>query len=161
MKHLWMTVGLPRSGKSTFVQRTGLPIVNPDSIRLALTGQRYYGPAEPIVWATAKLMTRALFLAGHNDVILDATNTTQQRRAEWKADLWVRSFLIVSTSPAVCLERAESAKDEVILPVIRKMVEEYEPIGASEIDDDQFSRLFSVGTDTEFYLKQFKGFLEP
>lgn len=82
---LIVTVGLPRSGKSTWAKRQTFPVVNPDAIRLALHGQRFYGPAEPFVWATAKLMVRSLFGAAHRKVIVDATNCTRKRRDEWRA----------------------------------------------------------------------------
>ncbi len=46
MKKLICTVGLPRSGKSTWCKTQSYPIVNKDSIRLALHGQRYLQDAE-------------------------------------------------------------------------------------------------------------------
>ena len=84
-KTLIAMVGLPRSGKSTWAKKAGHPIVSPDAIRLALHGQRFISEAEPFVWAIAKAMVRALFLAGHSAVILDATNNTRKRRDEWKS----------------------------------------------------------------------------
>jgi predicted kinase len=74
-KTLIMTVGLPRSGKSTWAIAQGHPVVCPDAIRLALHGQPFIATAEPVVWATAKLMVASLFEAGHGVVILDATNS--------------------------------------------------------------------------------------
>lgn len=41
MKKLILTIGLPRSGKSTWAKQQGCPVVNPDSIRLALHGKAY------------------------------------------------------------------------------------------------------------------------
>jgi len=40
MKILILTVGLPRSGKSTWAAKKGFPIVSPDAIRLAMHGMR-------------------------------------------------------------------------------------------------------------------------
>ena len=77
---LTLTVGLPQSGKSTWAMQQGVPVVNPDSIRLAIHGQPFIGDAEPFVWATARTMVNAMFIAGHQHVILDATNTTRKRR---------------------------------------------------------------------------------
>lgn len=118
-----MTVGLPRSGKTTWARQQGFPIVNPDSIRLALHGQRFEPAAEPFVWAIAKVMVRALFIAGHNTVILDATNTTEQRRDEWKSDEWVRSYHVFHTPGEICIARAGQAGDMEIIPVIERMAE--------------------------------------
>ena len=68
---LIMLMGLPRAGKSTWARATGYPIVDCDAIRLTKTGQRWWGPIEHEIWATARTMVRALFMAGHPIVILD------------------------------------------------------------------------------------------
>src|SRR5580698_4180408 len=110
MKTLICTVGLPRSGKSTWAQQTmkdkGLPIVNPDAIRLAVHGQRFVAVAEPFVWATAKAMVRSLFLAGHDAMIVDATNTTRKRRDEWQSPDWRTLFVEMDASEETCIKRA-------------------------------------------------------
>src|SRR5216683_5886868 len=85
---LFLTVGLPRSGQSTWARGTNTPIVCPDEIRLALHGQRFIASAEPLVWAIARIMVSALFGAGHPRVILDATNLTKARRDEWLDPGW-------------------------------------------------------------------------
>lgn len=123
-RRLILTVGLPRSGKTTWARQQGHPIVNPDSIRLALHGQRFYGPAEPTVWATAKLMVAALFGAGHETVILDATNVSAKRRDDWKS--YEPTMQIFETDPATCIARAWDIGDEAIVPVIKRMAEEWD-----------------------------------
>lgn len=120
-----MTVGLPRSGKSTWAKKQLLPIVNPDSIRLAIHGQRFCAKAEPFVWATAFIMTEALFNAGHNTIILDATNTNEERRKEWyqrfpedEYDIILQQF---DTPKEVCIQRAIDTDQEDLIPVIERM----------------------------------------
>ena len=49
MKTLILTVGLPRSGKSTWALQQGHPVVNRDGIRKALHGEVYLQPAEDMV----------------------------------------------------------------------------------------------------------------
>jgi predicted kinase len=126
MRTLILTVGLPRSGKSTWAKETGHPVVNPDSIRLALHGQAYIKSAEGFVWAIAKTMVASLFLAGHDTVVLDATNTTIKRQEDWnevagEAGAVVR-FKVFYTEPEVCIRRAvEADTDEVLIPVINRM----------------------------------------
>lgn len=132
MKTLLMTVGLPRSGKSTWAKSTMLPIVNPDSIRIALHGQRFIGEAEPMVWAMAKYMVAALFEAGHDSVILDATNTTRARRDEWVDKRWTRKFVNIPTTKTECIHRALKLNDEYIIPIIEKMAGQFVPV----IDDE-------------------------
>lgn len=131
-KILIATVGLPRSGKSTWARSQAYPVVNPDSIRLALHGQRFYGPAEPLVWATAKLMVRSLFLAGHKTIILDATNVERKRRDEWRSKEWGLFFKSIDTPKETCLDRAAAEADAEIVPVIERMAAGFEPLGSDE-----------------------------
>ena len=135
MKILKMTVGLPRSGKSTWAKQQNTPIVNPDSIRLALHGQRFLPEAEAMVWAIAKYMVKSLFLAGHNTVILDATNITISRRNEWKSKEWIRCFVEIDTSTEECLERAIDDID--IQPIIKKMSFDYQKVSIDECTEQE------------------------
>lgn len=123
MSRLILAAGLPRSGKTTWARAQAFPIVNPDSIRLALHGQRFVALAEPFVWATAKVMVRALFLAGHETVILDATNTTEKRRAEWNSPEWQTELHVVDTPADECIRRATAEGDLEIIPIIKRMAE--------------------------------------
>lgn len=134
MKKLILTVGLPQSGKTTWAQaQCYCPIVSPDSIRLAMHGQRFQFLAEPFVWATALVMVRALFLAGHDTVIVDATHTTKKRRDFWKSDNdWEVWFQPIGTPKEVCLQRAERNKDTEIIPIIEKMAARFEPLDSEE-----------------------------
>ena len=120
-KTLIVTIGLPYSGKSTWAKETSLPMVNPDSIRIALHGERFMPLMEPYVWAIAKTMVRALFLAGHDRVILDATNTTDKRRAEWYSDDWITIHMLFNADADTCKQRAIEKGDEYILSVIDRM----------------------------------------
>lgn len=111
-RRLFMMVGLPRSGKSSIARRLSkaydAPIVSPDEIRKAIHGEEYIQSAERLVWATVHIMIKALFLAGHDNVVLDACNNTYHRREEFKNDeLWTRIFYVVNTPMDICLQRAE------------------------------------------------------
>jgi predicted kinase len=124
-----MTVGLPKSGKSTWAKQQNLPIVNPDSIRLAIHGNHFISEAEPVVWLIAKYMVKSLFLAGHDKVILDATNITKKRRDEWISKSWNIDFkLFTNVSIEECLTRAKIDNDLAIEAVIYRMANEYEPV---------------------------------
>lgn len=131
-KTLILMVGLPRSGKTTWAREQGFPIVNPDSIRLALHGQRFQAEAEPMVWAIARYMVTALFLAGHSVVILDATNTTIKRRDEWQSKEWAVAFKHINTSEYECQKRAELTTDTDIMPVIQRMAAQFQPLTNGE-----------------------------
>lgn len=131
-KILICTVGLPRSGKTTWARKQVHPVVNPDAIRLAIHGQKFIPEAEPFVWATAKAMVRALFLAGHRTVILDATNTTRKRRDEWRSTEWATFFRCFFESVDTCKERAVSDGRQDLVEVIDRMAVQFEPRGDDE-----------------------------
>ena len=134
-KILWVTVGLPRSGKSSWAQSMGgVPIVCPDAIRLALHGERFIARAEPFVWAIAQVMVMALFRAGHQEVIVDATNTTRARRAMWvKPTEWETRWKLFHDPAIVCRNRALQVFDTELAEVIDRMAKGYEPV-AIEIE---------------------------
>lgn len=126
MKKLILTVGLPRCGKSTWAKKQNVPIVNPDSIRLSVHGQAFYNDAEPLVWALAKIMVLSLFVAGHDVVIVDATNVSKKRREFWEDDRWKVSYKIFNTKKSTCIKRARKNNQEYLIPVIERMSEEFE-----------------------------------
>ena len=128
MKYLIVVVGLPRSGKSTWSRNSGHPVVNKDAIRLALHGQRFYEPAETMVHATSLLMADSL-LRVHDTVIVDECNVTAKRRSEWQKRFerpgeCEVNFHVIWTSPQECIRRAKG--DEVLVPVIQRMAEEWD-----------------------------------
>jgi predicted kinase len=130
---LVMTVGLPRSGKSTWARTRGYPVVCPDAIRLALHGTAFIADSEPMVWTLARYMVKSLFLAGHTIVILDAVNSTRKRRDEWKSPSWKRRYQVMKTSKEECLRRAENFPD--LIPIIERMAAQFEPVTMEEWDD--------------------------
>jgi predicted kinase len=135
VKTLLMTVGGPRSGKTTWAKDKGHPIVSPDAIRLALHGKSYISNAEPFVWAIARTMVAALFEAGHDTVILDACNNSVRRRDDWKSSRWMRAFIIFDTATTdVCVQRARADGRDDLIPVITRMAEQHEPVTDAEHD---------------------------
>jgi len=140
-----VTIGLPRSGKSTWAKKMakekGYAIVNPDAIRLALHGQAFYGDAEPMVWGIAQTMTRALYEAGHRGVIIDATNTTEKRRIMWRM-MHPRIIWAVFDVPLeVCIARAKEGDNSDLFDIIMRMHKAMEPLR----DEDQASFIDQTG----------------
>lgn len=129
---LTVMVGLPRSGKSTLAKASGHPMVNPDSIRLALHGQAFNPAAEPMVWTIATYLVKALFLAGHTHVVLDATNVTRRRRQQWRSAEWDTVYFVMATPVSVCKARARANGQMDLLPVIDRMSRDFEPVAADE-----------------------------
>lgn len=130
MRQIICTVGLPRSGKSTWAKQSGYPVVNLDSVRLALHGERYLEQAEPMVWTIAVIMAEALLLAGHDTVVVDECNVSRAQRDRWlKVGIRVWAdikFQVFATSPEECRRRAEATGDERIIPVIDRMATEWD-----------------------------------
>lgn len=121
MKTINLMVGLPRSGKSTQSRKLGYPIVNRDSIRVALHGQDFLKEAEEMVTAIEIYMVKSLFLAGHDKITIDATHLNKYTRNVWKkyADKILIHFM--DTPVDVCKERAIADGREYLIPVIDRM----------------------------------------
>ena len=134
MNTLICMVGIPRSGKSTYAKELGFPIVCPDEIRLALHGKAFEPLAEDMVWAIAKIMVRALFGAGHEYVVLDATNVTKRARNNWKSKKWDTEFIVIPTPVSLCIKRAKACDFPV--EVVERMSKNFEPLEADELPYD-------------------------
>ena len=130
---LVMTVGLPRSGKSTWARSTQMPIVSPDAVRKAMHGQDYLSRTEPLVWGVARTMVHSLFGAGHEVVILDACSHTVARRNDWRSQSWQRVFYPLCTDAAECKRRATADCREDLLLVIERMEAAYEGLTGQEL----------------------------
>lgn len=130
--------GLPRSGKTTCAKRLqdkGWVRLCPDDVRLALHGKAFVGTAEPTVWATAELAARALLLSGHK-VVIDATNTTKERRARWVRlahdfDETLVAY-VVRTTAEECHRINEECLPSLPGHVIDRMAQSWEPVTESE-----------------------------
>lgn len=127
-KVLIMTVGLPRSGKSSWTKEVTdnnpeIKSVNPDEIRKQLGCYPFVPEREPEVWAETHRQIEEL-LKTHDKVILDSTNLTKSKRAEWEylgVDIVGFNF---TTSVDECIKRAIATNQEYLVPVIRKMAED-------------------------------------
>ncbi len=141
---LTLMMGLPRAGKSREVGRMRkslrIAIVSPDSIRLAMHGKPFIYEAEGLVWATAKIMARSLFISGHDHVVVDATNMSRSSRDVWKDEMWDRNVIHIPTPWKVCRDRADS---EIMRTVIDRMDSSKEEIHI----DEGFIQIVTVEND--------------
>jgi len=141
MRTLVCTVGLPRAGKSTWINkyrtRHGWPIVEPDAIRRAVHGAAFNKRAEPTVWSTARIMVRSLFEAGHEVVVFDSTMINKDRRDIFKYEDFEVCFKEFHTPKEVCIERAHETDQDYLVPVIERMAKNRDPIevGALHFED--------------------------
>lgn len=157
-----MMVGLPLSGKSTYIDklnkkplsRIGVDdsytIVCPDDVRLAL-GFEFHKPLENFVWAIVETMSRALLLRGQN-IVVDATNLTEYSRRLW-IDLAKQyqakvEVFAVTTSAEECIQRAIDSNRRNMIPIIKRMSETSQPVSHEEFRDVSH-RIISIWNENE------------
>ena len=123
-------VGLPRSGKSTWAVNQQIPIACPDAIRFAMHGHAWIPLAEPLIWAIAGIMVRALFLAGHHIVIIDGCHVKHEQRQFWvdmgDREGWRTIFKEIKTQESTCIDRC--GEDKKMAAVVHEMAKEYETL---------------------------------
>lgn len=124
---LSFTVGLPRSGKSTFcnewVRAAGerpRVIVSGDDFRLAVYGDVYNRIGESFVFSTMDAAIRAHLLGG-SDVLVDETATTTETLMRYLLLDIEAEPIFINTSSEICIERAIKTKQEYLIPVIQKL----------------------------------------
>lgn len=129
---LTMMVGLPQSGKSTWVKQNkcGRVVISADILRELIYGHRYYAIGEDLMWSIRGLMLHNLMGQGI-DLIIDETNTTIERRKKiitlaqkYNYDV---GAIHISTAYVLCTERALYVRDYDLLPVIERMAAQFEP----------------------------------
>lgn len=130
------TMGLPRSGKTTWAQAIAakhrIPIVSPDAIRLAYHGNAFDKEHELAIWGIARVVVRSLFLTGHTRIILDATNTTLSQRLSWRDPNWSVVYQPFYADSHECRRRALASNRGDLFPVIANMDMRYDNLRADE-----------------------------
>ena len=136
---VYIMVGLPRSGKSTYAKRyKGLyAIVSADQLRYLVYGQRFWGPGEDTMWAIRKIVLKMLMEQGI-DIVIDETNTTVSRRKPI-VDLareygYFVEAVVIDTPKETCIERARADGDDSLIPIIERMAGQFEPVQRDEVD---------------------------
>ena len=135
MKKFVVMMGLPRSGKSTYVDShlSDYQVICADDIRLAM-GVQYLQEIESFVWANHDVMIKAYLIRGKN-IVVDATNTTDKTLKKYKklANEYNYKFevIFIDTNYKICFDR-NIGKDAVPDAVIDRMMEQIEVLAASE-----------------------------
>lgn len=138
-KTVYIMVGLPRSGKSTYAEKYkgNKAIISADQLRYLVYGQRFWGPGEDMMWAIRKIALTMLMEQGI-DIVIDETNTTEARRKSIielaRKHNYIIEVVVINTPKEICIERARAEGDEKIIPVIERMAEQLEPISLAEVD---------------------------
>jgi hypothetical protein len=138
---LFFTVGLPRSGKSTYcdfwVQETPIyewpdgsrqtfrprAIVSGDDLRKAIHGHAYLPLSEPLVFSHMDVMTRTLLNRGF-DVIIDETCTTEETLLRYLRIDIEASPVFIDVWGDVCVRRAIATGKSYLVGPIQRMSEQ-------------------------------------
>lgn len=125
-----MVVGLPGSGKSTFVKRyKGYKVHSSDDIREELSGDINNQDINSLVFKTLHNRVKEDLLNGQN-VIYDATNVNRKRRKAFLQELnnipcW-KQCVLIATPFEVCLERNNQRDRKVPYNVIERMYKNFD-----------------------------------
>ena len=146
------TVGLPRAGKTTWIEKMhdkhGWPVIEVDAFRYAIHGSHYNKQAEPMVWNHVRIATRALFGGHHDVVVLDGTMITEERRSEFSDESFQVAFKEFHTTPETCIERAEMTDQEYLVPVIKRMEKIRDPLGVDDLHFEDWYELYRNHQDS-------------
>ena len=127
MNTLYMTVGLPGSGKSTWAHQQNMAVVGSDNVRSELHGSEEIqdNPAKvfQIVYHRVKEQLK------HGDVIMDATNLNARKRTGFLSQFsGVKKVAVLfATSYERVLEQNRKRERQVPEHVIQRMRESFQP----------------------------------
>ena len=126
-----LLVGLPGSGKSTYLERIGAPALSSDSVRALLADDPGDQSIHPRVFATLRCLLRHRLAIGRPVTYIDATNLT---RSERRAYLRIAEMygcdaqaLFFDVPLEVCLERNLRRNRVVPEEAVRKMAAKLTP----------------------------------
>ncbi len=80
---LFVLVGLPASGKTTWLERNGKPALSSDALRAQLTGDAANQSRNSLVFANLRQMVRQRLEAGCAETWIDSTALTPRERRVW------------------------------------------------------------------------------
>lgn len=137
MKTIKILIGLPRSGKSTWLKnnKNNEVVVSADDLRYLVYNQRFWSEGESLVWSLRGIFLKYLLQQGV-DIIIDETNTTQKARKNIidlakKYDYYITG-IVIEVLPDECIKRAKETDQYDLIPVIYHMAENYENPDVSE-----------------------------
>jgi predicted kinase len=137
-------IGLPGSGKSTYLARLGVSGLSSDWLRKLLTGDETDQTVHAQVFETLRYLLRQCLALGRKDAYIDATNLTPEERRPYIAI--GRSYgceieaIFFDVPLEVCLDRNGRRERAVPEEAIRKMAAKLQPPSF----DEGFNRIATV-----------------
>jgi predicted kinase len=124
-------VGLPGSGKSTYIRRAGGGGVSSDAIRVMLADDATDQSIHETVFRTVRYLLRQRLALGRPVTFIDATNLVPQERSPYigigKSYGCQMEAVFLDVPLTTCMER-NAGRDRVVPEeAMRKMAEKLEP----------------------------------
>lgn len=132
---LVIMVGIPGSGKSTYVQKyreMGYEVINPDSIRVELTGDMADQSRNHEAWLLTHQLLVYLLKIGQN-AVLDATNVNLSNRRKFMKAIKEEVPNVRFKAVVVNVDKEEAVRR------VKKRVEE----GGLDIPEDVMDRMYN------------------
>jgi predicted kinase len=124
-------VGLPGSGKSTYLERLGVSGLSSDAIRKQLADDETDQTIHVQVFETLRYLLRQRLMLGRPATYIDATNLTPEERHPYvaigRAYGCEMEAVFFDVPLAICLERNGRRSREVPPDALRKMAEKLRP----------------------------------
>ena len=80
---LYVLVGLPGSGKTTWLRQQGKPSLSSDAIRETVTGDEANQDQNRLVFSVLRSLARVRLAAGCAETWIDSTALTRRERRSW------------------------------------------------------------------------------
>lgn len=166
---LYVPVGIPGSGKSTWAQKQAMPVHSSDQVRRDFEAQGITDYDNAMVFAKVREGVAADLAAGES-CIYDATNLTEWERKDRISQCPgnVRKVAVMFDTPIeVCMERNSKREGPARVPddIIRSMAKKFEPITDKEGFDDvirvPWNRYLEIGYSVQDIKKQHAQIIAP
>ena len=156
---IYMLIGLPGSGKSTWAQKKGLPILSSDAMREELSGSAHdqdtTSPQDIFKALDARLEE---CLKNGQDVIYDALNTEPQHRRprlkHWNEVYKAEITGVLFTTPTKVAKERNKQRDRVVPDTVIEKHERIFDANPLDTSKDWFDHVIKVdehGNEKELY----------